>query len=956
MKGDFSRRTFDKKKNYSSVLMQQGRVQVDADWNEQQSIHQHLYETQTGDVIGQCGTPKTLKPEDNDGFKIEVTPDRSDLIISRGRFYVDGILCENHNNDVTLKKQYDLPLEEGGFAGFSMPGVYGRYLAYLDVWERHITAIDDPDIREKALGGPDTATRKKTVWQVKLVQVGTANECNTLGSDWKPDTSGSGMLNAQTVRTGTDEGPCVLPPTAGFSRLENQLYRVEIHRGTDPEDSSVKPTFKWSRDNGSVLTLVTDVSGQTLTVRDTGRDDVLGFDHDQWVEILDDRMENNDQRGHLVQIDTVNKDIREILIKAATPIPVLDENRHRKLRRWDQSGATATGNGIEITFNTWIPLECGIEIQFSSGTYHAGDYWLIPARTAISSETGSIEWPVNALTGISDPQPPHGIYHHYCPLALVDFDANGFKSVTNSDCRSQFPPLNDITASDVRFDNERCQLPDATTVQDALDSLCKWHWGGCTLVVTPGTGWENIFDRIGDGQHARICFQVGEYLLERPLTLKNKGNIMISGCGSGTRIIAPDAETVFRFEDCTSVVVQDLYAQSGITGSGQGGELMHLNGTLTFCACPKVTVERVELKCAAGMERAASCINVHDTVGYERAVPAKPVGPVRIRGCDLHVGHWQIGILLINVKRAYVEDNLIMVAKKPGSLSLPVMLQNKRYRSQVRKLMIYTPKLGEPENDDVLLANDVVGISAGKGYVWFKTHPSLVKAWEAWITQNTPKGVQNDRDLLSYLKKIANQVLINRGILDTGNLRFDGFEDWYKNIESENPAVGSQGIVVGGNIATGINILNNKIHGILQGIHIGVSHHSAASEGYDMSGTVQIRGNNIQVSLPPSAQECNGIFIGNCDSLIIDNNYAIIRRFFSTSRIPIDGIRVHGYLGKMMTVRQNHVVGTTVGIRIVPLGTLPDRPQWIAIDNVAPGASDAVLAPSIVRGRSDNFV
>ena len=38
MKGDFSRDTFNPRKHYAGVLMQQGRVQIDADWNEQQSI------------------------------------------------------------------------------------------------------------------------------------------------------------------------------------------------------------------------------------------------------------------------------------------------------------------------------------------------------------------------------------------------------------------------------------------------------------------------------------------------------------------------------------------------------------------------------------------------------------------------------------------------------------------------------------------------------------------------------------------------------------------------------------------------------------------------------------------------------------------------------------------------------------------------------------------------------
>ena len=41
MKGDFTRDTFDRTKHYSRVLMQQGRVTLDADWNEQTAILLH---------------------------------------------------------------------------------------------------------------------------------------------------------------------------------------------------------------------------------------------------------------------------------------------------------------------------------------------------------------------------------------------------------------------------------------------------------------------------------------------------------------------------------------------------------------------------------------------------------------------------------------------------------------------------------------------------------------------------------------------------------------------------------------------------------------------------------------------------------------------------------------------------------------------------------------------------
>ena len=90
MKGDFSRSTFRPDKHYSGVRMQQGRVQMDADWNEQLDIQQHLDETTAVDFAGPSGAPRT-----SGGFRIGSKLDGSDLTISAGHMYVDGILCEN---------------------------------------------------------------------------------------------------------------------------------------------------------------------------------------------------------------------------------------------------------------------------------------------------------------------------------------------------------------------------------------------------------------------------------------------------------------------------------------------------------------------------------------------------------------------------------------------------------------------------------------------------------------------------------------------------------------------------------------------------------------------------------------------------------------------------------------------------------------------------------------------
>src|ERR1700754_1047568 len=57
MKADTTRSTFKQSKHYNSVLLQQGRVQLDADWNEQIDITGHRIETEAIDVIGHCGAP-----------------------------------------------------------------------------------------------------------------------------------------------------------------------------------------------------------------------------------------------------------------------------------------------------------------------------------------------------------------------------------------------------------------------------------------------------------------------------------------------------------------------------------------------------------------------------------------------------------------------------------------------------------------------------------------------------------------------------------------------------------------------------------------------------------------------------------------------------------------------------------------------------------------------------------
>jgi hypothetical protein len=106
LKGDFTRFTYRRRKHYSKVNMQQGRVQIDADWNEQADIENYYNRLVTSDIIGNHGVPMAEK----DGFRIE--PLGNSYLIRKGRYYVDGIVCESESDRVAFE-QPDLPPVEG---------------------------------------------------------------------------------------------------------------------------------------------------------------------------------------------------------------------------------------------------------------------------------------------------------------------------------------------------------------------------------------------------------------------------------------------------------------------------------------------------------------------------------------------------------------------------------------------------------------------------------------------------------------------------------------------------------------------------------------------------------------------------------------------------------------------------------------------------------------------------
>jgi hypothetical protein len=691
MKGDFSRLTFQPKNHYRRVLMQQGRVEIDADGNEQIAIDDHIGATTSTDVIGQAGYPDGTLPDGTPvgGFALGIATNGSDLTISAGRMYVDGLLVEN-DAQTSLLTQPDMPGVTLAELSVTQSGVYA---VYLDVWERLITALDNPLIRETALGGPDTSVRTKLVWQVKPYRVagppasgGASPTCASVGDPWVTAAATTGTLAASSAAPGSDL-PCILPPETGYQSLQNQLFRVEIHT-PGPDETA---TFKWSGENASVVCLITapassngtspptTVTGPTFDVTGLNTDSSLGLTAGDWVELIDDSTELIAGAGTLYQVQTVTNGQVTLSITGTQPTVTLA--LHPKLRRWDESGTGLTSAGtITVTTAAPIELEGGVQVQFSKGIYQVGDYWLIPARTATSIQQGYVQWPVDTSNHPVQ-QPPVGIKHHYATLGLVEFTEPGtFAGIgaasAPTDCRLPFPPLTGLTP------------------QQSLSP--------CTIVVQPGAGWEqpilNYFAQApsqgetASPRDAEICFPVGKFPASAPLVIANAGNIRVNGAGWGTQLIGASGtggpEAVLQFQGCASVAVRDLYAETSVVTSARtDAARSHINGTLTFTDCAEVDVDGVWLRCGSAVStRGAACITVSSDITDANATTG--AGSVRIRGCRLDVGDMQVGIQLVHQSRAVVQDNEIRVDPKAPQKTLAERLNDPGYLAAARTQLL----------------------------------------------------------------------------------------------------------------------------------------------------------------------------------------------------------------------------------------------------------------------------
>lgn len=483
MRGDFAQVSFNPANAFTRVLAQQGRMLLEADLNEQTAIHIYYLRKLIIDAIGRCWRA-------GDGFALGKGDSVNEFSIKAGRLYVDGLMCELASAATYATQPFwPVPGAEPG-AAVDLPPAF---LVYVEAHERHLSSVQLPALREVALGGRDTATRAQIAWQIRLMteekvsailkqfnrlaeirkahpgpyvyregklddfrnkldanarqlgaQLGAAGpgaQACAVARDFLDcwDQIGA-LMRARARFESRNLDPCAMPADAQFRSRDNQLYRVEIHRGGVAGEA----TFKWSRENGSVefslhSVKVANGGAVTATIDALGHDRRTGLCEGDWVELTSDAFEFAEVAPPLGQVTAIDRAKRMLTMKIANPAGV-DFSACTLLRRWDQTLETAPDlreDGAipvqESSEGRWTPLERGVQIQFvPGGFYRTGDYWLIPARV----ETNDVLWP-QATAGKPDAIAPHGVERH---RGVLGFGVKGAAEATFTNCACSVEP------------------------------------------------------------------------------------------------------------------------------------------------------------------------------------------------------------------------------------------------------------------------------------------------------------------------------------------------------------------------------------------------------------------------------------------------------------------------------------------------------------------------------------
>jgi hypothetical protein len=490
MKADLTRDTFRPEKRYSRVVFQQGRVQLDAELNEQFQIDTSQNTIARNDIIGACGSP-----QDHPGFEIGVTPDGSDLTISPGRIYVDGILCELDAGAIkitgsgasTLSLERVLPddddreLAAGEWVELSASGVspVTVKLTSIDVAARSVEFASGSPSQSvlDALAAAGDGTLKRVVTYLTQpffpgdppdeIGLSQGNYLAALGvSEWlripldDPEIQEMAVGVETAVRMQTIWQLKLFPlspSVTSCSAVPDWSSLLSLSTGTlsaraQPQTTSTTP-----------CTIPPGAGYQRLEnhfyrfeVQDPGPVGKATIKHSRengsvvaaWISNpATNQVELSDVGrddalgfvpGSLVELTSDSDELAGVPGSIFTVIAVNGNiltisGNAPPVPDGKRHPKARRWEGLQTLEASWLSIEDGIEIYPAEGYYNTGDHWHGPARF----KNGDIGWKRDSAD-TPQSEPRVSPIHHYCKLAVLQL---GDAWEVLETCRPTFPPL-----------------------------------------------------------------------------------------------------------------------------------------------------------------------------------------------------------------------------------------------------------------------------------------------------------------------------------------------------------------------------------------------------------------------------------------------------------------------------------------------------------------------------------
>ena len=416
-------------------------------------------------------------------------------IENAGRMYVAGFPCILIK-DTLYSEQAD-PNDPA--LAPPPPGQVRRDTVYLDVWQEPVTYVEDPEIREIALGGPDTTTRLQVKYRVRVLQ------------------GGLGLLP-----TGTGIGKGTLETEGIYTGEANRLYRVEIDTAGDIGAA----TFRWSEDNaatiGRVIEPIPDGSRKVVV------EDASAFHPGDLILISKEfGSEMHQIQSIFGNVITLNDPVggQLALLPAASKVPNFTSfsmDDRPKIQRWNAFKVPIEADPADATISEANPLGGdGVAVRFGGKQMIRGDYWIFKTRFLAGDEPSGLN-PETRIEPLDFVQ-AHGVRHYYAPLGVLIRDGDAEEPNKILDIQDKRPRVGNAAS----IDRALADLPSFT------GKNVDHYLGGVTL-PPPSSGskflvfWSGelfLTGAVPNNSHLeiRVAFYSDE--MTNPATEPDKGKI-----------------------------------------------------------------------------------------------------------------------------------------------------------------------------------------------------------------------------------------------------------------------------------------------------------------------------------------------------------------------------------------------------------------------------------------------